>query len=269
MNTDPTKNILPQGARENLESAVYRASLAEGNASVRRASPMVTLPITLAMYLACGGAAWYLARTSKTVQTAIKKTVGIDLSEQKDLVDTPPAPPPPPPAPAPVAPPRPVEKNDAPPPPPLTNQETVPEAPPKELPKEDLGLKYAQPSSGAPGAGPTTGTPAGTQAPGGPAHGSGSGKVVDFDFNQIKIKYQPPAPPYPPIAKIARIQGTVVVQITIDTNGSPIKATAIEGPPQLRPTAENYAMQWRFEPAMLNGVPQFGRFTLTMPFRLR
>jgi len=43
----------------------------------------------------------------------------------------------------------------------------------------------------------------------------------------------------------------------------------VEGPAQLRQTAENYAMGWKFEPAMLNGVAQTARFKLTMPFRLR
>ncbi len=96
-----------------------------------------------------------------------------------------------------------------------------------------------------------------------------SAKVVDFDFSQIKVKYQPPAPPYPPLAKLAKIQGTVVVEITVGVDGVPVKATALDGPPQLRPTAEQYAMNWRFEPALLNGVPQTARFKLTMPFRLR
>jgi len=99
--------------------------------------------------------------------------------------------------------------------------------------------------------------------------GSSTTKVVDFDFSQIRIKYQPPAPPYPPLAKIAKIQGTVVVEIIIGIDGVPIKAVALEGPPQLRPAAENYAMQWKFEPAMLNGVPQTAKFKLTMPFKLR
>ena len=97
----------------------------------------------------------------------------------------------------------------------------------------------------------------------------GAGKVVDFDFSQIKVKYQPPAPPYPPLAKIAKIQGTVVVEIVVGPDGVPTSATAKEGPPQLRPTAEAYAMQWKFEPALLNGQPQYARFKLTMPFRLK
>lgn len=99
--------------------------------------------------------------------------------------------------------------------------------------------------------------------------GSASHKVVDFDFSQIKVKYQPPAPPYPPLAKIAAIQGTVVVELLIDTAGQVEQAAALQGPPQLRAASEAYAMQWQFEPALLNGAPQQARFRLTLPFRLR
>jgi protein TonB len=93
--------------------------------------------------------------------------------------------------------------------------------------------------------------------------------VIDFDFSQVKIKYQPPAPPYPALAKIAKIQGTVVVEIVIGPDGVPTDAIAKEGPPQLRDYAASWAKTWRFEPAMLNGQPQYARFRLTMPFRLK
>ncbi len=93
--------------------------------------------------------------------------------------------------------------------------------------------------------------------------------VAELDFSQVKVAHQPAAPAYPPLAKIARIQGTVVVEITVGPDGIPIAAHAVEGPAQLRQTAENYAMGWKFEPAMLNGVAQTARFKLTMPFRLK
>jgi len=60
-----------------------------------------------------------------------------------------------------------------------------------------------------------------------------------------------------------------VVQITIGVDGLPISAKALEGPVQLRPGAEAYAMQWKFEPCMMGGVPQQARFILNMPFKLR
>ncbi|WP_243288707.1 energy transducer TonB [Geothrix terrae] len=89
------------------------------------------------------------------------------------------------------------------------------------------------------------------------------------DFSQIRVIYQPPAPPYPLEAKVAGIQGTVVVQLTVDTKGIPYSAIALEGPIELRQTAEAYALKWKFAPCTLNGVPQYARFKLSMPFRLR
>lgn len=91
---------------------------------------------------------------------------------------------------------------------------------------------------------------------------------VHLDFSQIKIRSRPPVPSYPPVAKMERIQGTVVVEVTVDPTGTPISAEAREGPPALLFTAMRYALGWRFQPAFLNGVPQYARFRLTMPFRL-
>jgi protein TonB len=268
MSKDPNPNPPPKGGTpEILEDQVYRASLAEGNSSLRRANPLVTVPLTLFTWVAFGGAAYLLATQTSAGKAVVKKTIGIDLQEQEEA---PPPPPPPPPPPAPVA--RPaaprVEARDTPPPPPLTNSDIVPEIAPTKLPERDLSQAYM--GQGQPGG---TGAPSvaggGVGGTGMAVVGSSTTKVVDFDFSQIKIKYQPPAPPYPPLAKIAKIQGTVVVEITIGIDGIPIKAQAVDGPPQLRPAAETYAMQWKFEPAMLNGVPQTAKFKLTMPFRLK
>lgn len=92
---------------------------------------------------------------------------------------------------------------------------------------------------------------------------------VDMDFNRIRILKQPPAPPYPAEAKEARIQGTVVVVITIDEGGRVSSAQAISGPEELQACAVDYAKAWSFKPARLKGKPVPARFKLTMPFRLR
>jgi TonB family protein len=68
---------------------------------------------------------------------------------------------------------------------------------------------------------------------------------------------------------MARIQGNVVVQITIGADGVPISAKAVDGPSQLRPAAESYAMQYRFEPQMVGGVATEARFKLTVVFKLK
>jgi TonB family protein len=93
--------------------------------------------------------------------------------------------------------------------------------------------------------------------------------VVTFDFSQVKIKRQPLAPPYPSTAKAKGIQGTVKMIITIDPAGTPIEVEAIEGPPELLAAALRYALNWEFYPCTLDGKPQYARFSLVMPFRLR
>ncbi|BDU72600.1 M56 family metallopeptidase [Mesoterricola silvestris] len=93
--------------------------------------------------------------------------------------------------------------------------------------------------------------------------------LADVDFSQVKIAHQPAAPAYPPEAKIARIQGTVEVRVTIDEQGVPIAVEAVSGPEELRPTAVDYAKGWTFAPLLRDGKPVKARFLITMPFRLR
>jgi len=119
------------------------------------------------------------------------------------------------------------------------------------------GPSKAQPVATTPG---TEGSPEVTEAPGQP---------VDMEFSKIFVKYRPPAPEYPAIAKIARIQGTVVVVLTIDAKGRVIEAKAESGPEQLHACAVDYAKGWTFRPAKINGKPVSARFKLTMPFKLR
>lgn len=271
MSQDPKTNPPPNGApKESLEDLVYRSNLAGSNRAIHGASPLVTIPLTVAAYAAAGGVAFLLATHTEAGKKVIK-TIGVDLTEQADA--PPPPPPPPPPAPAaPAAPAPKIQMKDAPPPPPINpNQDVVPEVAPRNLPKQDLTMAYASAQSagsGVPGGGVAGGS-VGPSTGGMAVQGASTTHVVDFDFSQMKEKYRPPAPAYPPLARIARIQGTVVVEIVVGPDGIPISAKAIEGPAQLRKTAEDYAMQWKFEPALLNGVPQTARFKLTMPFHLR
>lgn len=92
---------------------------------------------------------------------------------------------------------------------------------------------------------------------------------VEMKFNQIRVKHQPDAPAYPTEAKAARIQGTVVVVLTIDTEGLVTEAKAVSGPPELQACAVDYAKAWTFVPAKVKGKVMPARFKLTMPFRLR
>ena len=64
------------------------------------------------------------------------------------------------------------------------------------------------------------------------------------------------APDYPRELRSAKIGGTVEVTVTIDAAGRVKSAQSLSGPPQLlRAAAEAAVMRWRYQPAMLNGVP--------------
>jgi len=93
--------------------------------------------------------------------------------------------------------------------------------------------------------------------------------VTDVDFRNVKIAFQPPPPPYPPLAKIAKIQGTVIVQVVVDASGIPVSVLALDGPPQLRPAAESYTALWRFGAPDDFAQKNSFRFKIIMPFQLR
>ena len=64
-----------------------------------------------------------------------------------------------------------------------------------------------------------------------------------------------PKPAYPPIARSAHASGTVVVQVTIDENGSVISAHAVSGHPLLQAVSVAAARGARFSPTKLSGQP--------------
>ena len=97
------------------------------------------------------------------------------------------------------------------------------------------------------------------------------GDVVDFDFAQIKVIFQPPPPRYPAEARSRRLTVNITVDIIVSATGEPVFCRPVPGPwlAFFAPTAVEYASRWRFVPLMLNGKPQVARFRLNMPFRLR
>jgi TonB family protein len=54
---------------------------------------------------------------------------------------------------------------------------------------------------------------------------------------------------YPPIARLARVQGEVIVRGTVDADGKIIDCVAEEGPPILRPSSQAWVRAWRFSPS--------------------
>jgi periplasmic protein TonB len=91
--------------------------------------------------------------------------------------------------------------------------------------------------------------------------------VVDLSESALRVLHQAPVS-YPPLARMARIQGSVVLQITVDPMGRPSTVDVRSGPVQLQAEALRCAREWRFEPATQNGQPVSARFHLTIVFRL-
>lgn len=54
-------------------------------------------------------------------------------------------------------------------------------------------------------------------------------------------------PRYPPIARLAKIQGEVKVDFTLNSHGEVVTATAVSGHPMLKGAAEENVKTWRFE----------------------
>ncbi|MDR3749709.1 MAG: TonB family protein [Acidobacteriota bacterium] len=64
-----------------------------------------------------------------------------------------------------------------------------------------------------------------------------------------------PAPEYPPLAQAARIQGNVILQISIDPSGSVSTLRVVRGHPMLVQAAIAVVRNWKYAPFELNGQP--------------
>jgi TonB family protein len=60
-------------------------------------------------------------------------------------------------------------------------------------------------------------------------------------------------PEYPPVAKSARIQGDVLLDVTIGTDGTVESIKVVRGHPLLAPAAINAVKQWRYTPFLAGG----------------
>ena len=127
---------------------------------------------------------------------------------------------------------------------------------------------------------------------GGPGTSSGSGSRLIVQSRPVEIEEPPPAPeppkvpkiiskgpitgqakslpqpPYPPLAKQIGVQGRVSVQVLIDEEGRVISATAIDGHDLLRLAAQRAALQARFSPTTLSGLPVKVSGVITYDFKL-
>ena len=95
-------------------------------------------------------------------------------------------------------------------------------------------------------------------------------RPVNFGGNILRPeKISAPQPQYTEEARQARIQGTVILQLTIDCRGDVTDIVVIRGLPLGLTEASIAAVRnWRFRPATLNGRPVSVFYNVTVNFRL-
>jgi TonB family protein len=73
-------------------------------------------------------------------------------------------------------------------------------------------------------------------------------------------------PIHSPENRQKRLQGTVLLHIVIDRDGSVVRAEPVSGPPELTQEAVDAVRQWLFKPTLLNGDPVEVDTTVTIVF---
>jgi protein TonB len=77
------------------------------------------------------------------------------------------------------------------------------------------------------------------------------------------------APVYSEIARAARVEGTVILEATIDETGTVRNVVVLRSIPLLDRAAIDAVLRWRYTPTRLNGLPVAVLMTVTVTFRLR
>lgn len=96
-----------------------------------------------------------------------------------------------------------------------------------------------------------------------------SNRPTGGESKQATIAYKP-SPFYPTIAKRMGKQGQVIVKISIDKTGKPVQIDMIKPTdfPPLNKAALETARQYRFKPALKNGIPTTSTMVIAIIFKL-
>ncbi len=101
---------------------------------------------------------------------------------------------------------------------------------------------------------------------GGVVGGTGDGPVMDYDQQPRLIKQTKPV--YPQDAFVKKIEGVVMLEITIDVTGRVSRARVVNSIPALDQAAIECAKQWLFTPAMKRGRPVMTVANAPVTFRI-
>jgi TonB family protein len=98
------------------------------------------------------------------------------------------------------------------------------------------------------------------------ASGTPSVAIAQSDLEPMHVLKTVP-PMYPSIARIRRLSGSVVVQVTVGKDGKVHNPQLVSGQPVFRDAAFDAVKQWKFKPAMLNGQPIDQTTEIKMDFK--
>jgi len=76
-------------------------------------------------------------------------------------------------------------------------------------------------------------------------------------------------PVYPEEAKKQGIEGTVILEATVDVNGKVKDVKVLRAVPALNQAAIDAVKQWVYEPKIIDGQPTAITFTVTVNFKLK
>ena len=96
-----------------------------------------------------------------------------------------------------------------------------------------------------------------------------SGPVRAGELVQPPQKIADARPRYPEIARAAHVQGTVMLEAVLDTNGRVSQVRVVKSVPLLDQAALDAVRQWQYTPSTLHGVPVEVLMTITVTFTLQ
>ena len=136
----------------------------------------------------------------------------------------------------------------------LSKSPNAPEPAAATAGSDDTNRGGPQPSAPTPKAGPSAQPPPGVLRVGGPI--KSPAKVKDV------------RPDYPAAALYARVEGIVIIELTIGAEGKVAQTTILRSIPLLDAAAEDAVKQWQYTPTIVDGRPAPVMLTVSVNFTL-
>lgn len=99
---------------------------------------------------------------------------------------------------------------------------------------------------------------------------NGASKTISVSAKEMEeLLITKVQPVYPPEAKMARIQGHVILEAVVGPSGHVENLKVVSGPSELQQSAIDAVRQWVYKPFLLNGNPIEVKTTITVMYTLK